>query len=239
MRRKIFPLLALLLCASSAFSQDLSSEAEYSFVVWLHDGGRVSFPLDSRPVVTHREGTLVVSSDGSEVEYSHSAVRKFTLEETLGEEPVPTPDPTPDPSVELYFVAWLHNGARISFPFAERPRLTYSDGDIVVTTDEEELRYAHADVRKFTLSDEDISQEGETTGIVGNALKARWHRQGDVMLFTGCTAGGCVTIYNAAGQQVAQYAIAADGTLQVPLSQFGEGMYIVKTESITYKFMKK
>ena len=69
MRRKLFPFLALLLYASSVFSQDSPLEAVYNFVVWLHDGGRVSFPLDSRPVVTHREGILVVSANDSEVKY--------------------------------------------------------------------------------------------------------------------------------------------------------------------------
>lgn len=242
MRRKILPFVALLLFTSSAFSQDSSSEVEYSFVVWFHDGGQVSFPLKSHPVVTHREGTLVVSADDSEVEYLHSSVRKFTLEEALDEEPLPNPDPDPtpdpEPAPELYFVAWFHNGARVSFPFAERPHLTYSEGDIVVATDKEELRYAHADTRKFTLSAEDISQ-GETTGIGAFGREVRWHRQGDVMVFSAFTPGKSVSIYDGAGRLLQQHIIGSDGTLQIPLSPLAPGMYVVKTESITYKFMKK
>lgn len=237
MRRKLFPFLALLLYASSVFSQDSPLEAVYNFVVWLHDGGRVSFPLDSRPVVTHREGVLVVSANDSEVKYLHSAVRKFTIEEVEGG-PDPTPEPEPEPAPELYFVVWFHSGARISFPFSERPRLTYSDGDIIVTTDEDELRYAHADVRKFTLAAEDISQ-GETTGIAAFGRESQWHCQGDVMVFSSFTPGEGVAIYDASGRLLQQHAVASDGTLQIPLHSFAKGVYIVKTESITYKFMKK
>ncbi len=163
-------------------------------------------------------------------------MRKFTIEEVEEVPEEPEPDPTPD--AELYFVVWFHNGARISFPFVEHPRLTYSDGDIVVTTSQEQLSYPHASVRKFTLTDEDISQ-GETTEIAPTEREAQWQRQGDVMVFSACTPGERVIIYNATGQQIAQYAIASDGTLQIPLSQFVEGMYVVKTESITYKFMKR
>lgn len=139
---------------------------------------------------------------------------------------------------EYHFVVWFHSGARISFPFVEHPRLTYSDGAIVVTTSQEQLSYPHAEVRKFTLTDEDISQ-GETTEIATAEREAQWQRHGDVMVFSACTPGERVIIYNATGQQIAQYTISADGTLQIPLSQFVEGMYIVKTESLTYKFMKK
>ena len=136
------------------------------------------------------------------------------------------------------FVVWSHDGGRVSLSLDEHPVVTYSDGDIVVTTSQEQLTYAHADVRKFTLADEDISQD-EHTKIEPSERDAQWQRQGDVMLFSACTPGERVSVYNATGQQVAQYAISADGTLQIPLSQFGEGMYIVKTESIAYKFIKK
>ena len=246
MKKRLFMLLGTFLFAVAvpvlSSARQTGSEPEYHFVVWLHDGGKVTFPLDAHPVVTHRDGMLVVSAAESSVEYAHSSVRKFTIEavEEVPEEPEPdpTPEPNPTPEAELYVVVWLHSGARIGFPFAEHPRLTYSDGDIVVTTNYEQLSYPHASVRKFTLTDEDISQ-GETTDIAPGEREAQWQRHGDVMMFSACTPGERVIIYNATGQQIAQYAISADGTLQIPLSQFVEGMYVVKTESITYKFMKR
>lgn len=236
MKKRLFMLLGTFLFSAAvpvlASARQTGSEPEYHFVVWLHDGGKVTFPLDAHPVVTHSEGMLVVSAAESRVEYAHSSVRKFTIEEV---EELPE-EPTPDS--ELYFVVWLHSGARISFPFAEHPRLTYSDGDIVVTTSQEQFCYPHASVRKFTLTDEDISQ-GEATEIATAEREAQWQRHGDVMVFSACTPGERVIIYNATGQQIAQYSVSVDGTLQIPLSQFVEGMYIVKSESITYKFMKK
>ena len=236
MKRKVLVLLGMFLLLAvvplSAYVRQAGSEPEYHFVVWFHDGGKVAFPLKTHPVVTHSDGILIVSAAESKVEYAHSSVRKFTIEEV---EEVPE-KPTPD--AELYFVVWLHNGARISFPFAEHPRLIYSDGDIVVTTSQGQLSYPHESVRKFTLADEDISQ-GEATEISPTEREAQWQRKGDVMVFSACNPGERVIIYNATGQQIAQYAISADGTLQIPLSQFIEGMYFVKSESITYKFMKK
>ena len=236
--RKVALTLAVVLFAALSYAQQADSEPKYSFVVWLHDGGKVSLSLDEHPVVTCSDGNIVVSTTDSRIEYAHAAVRKFTIEEVEVVPDVPTLDPEPEPTPEFYFVVWMHSGARISFPLAEHPVMTYADGDIVVTTSQEQLTYAHVDVRKFTLADEDISQ-GEPAKIKTSEHEVQWQRQGDVMCFAGGTPDERVTVYNATGQQVAQYAILPDGTLQIPLSQFSEGMYVVKTESITYKFLKK
>ena len=64
-------------------------------------------------------------------------------------------------------------------------------------------------------------------------------QQGDVMVFSSFTPGEGVAIYDASGRLLQQHAVASDGTLQIPLHSFAKGVYIVKTESITYKFMKK
>lgn len=164
--RKMALTLAVVLCAVLSYAQQAASEPKYSFVVWFHDGGKVSLLMDEHPVVT------------------------------------------------------------------------YSDGNIVVSTSKEQLTYAHVDVRKFTLADEDISQ-GETTEIETSKCKAQWQCQGDVMCFADCIPSESVTVYNTTGLVVVQYSISADGTLQIPLSQLGEGIYIIKIGSITYKFMKK
>ena len=226
----------------SASSRQTASEPECHFVVWFHDGGKVSFPLDTHPVVTYSDGMLVVSSVMSRVEYSHSLVRKFTIEEVeeVLEEPAPdsTLDSEPTPEAELYFVVWLHNGAQIGFPFTANPRLAYSNGNIVVTTSQEQLSYPHTSVRKFTFADEDISQN-EAADVAITVHNAQWHCQGDAMVFSDCTPGECVDICDAQGHLLQQYTISDDGTLQIPLHSFAGDMYIVKTESITYKFMKK
>lgn len=250
--RKVALTLTVVLCTALSYAQQTDLEPKYGFVVWFHNGSKVTLSLDEHPVVTYSDGNIVVSTTDNRVSYVHTNVRKFTIEEleqlpepepTPDPEPEPEPDPTPDPepnpTPEFYFVVWMHSDARICFPMEEHPVLTYSNGDIVVTTSKEQLAYAHADVRKFTLADKDVSQDGETNEIVAAERDAQWQRQGDVMLFSACPPGNSVTIYNATGQQVAQYAISADGTLQIPLQQFVEGMYIVKTENITYKFIKK
>ena len=137
------------------------------------------------------------------------------------------------------FVVWFHDGGQVSFPFEEHPVLTYSDGDIVVTTSKEQLSYARALVHKFTLTNENIPQGGESTEIATVEREAQWQFQGDAMLLSAYTPGERVAVYSATGLLMAEYVISSEGTLQSPLQQFEEGTYIVKTQSTIYKFLKK
>lgn len=52
------------------------------FVVWLDNGGQISYPLTERPKVTRSGGTLTVSTTATTVEYAESEVHKFTLSDT-------------------------------------------------------------------------------------------------------------------------------------------------------------
>ena len=89
--RKVALTLAVALCAVLSYAHQAALEPKYSFVVWLHDGGMVSLSLDEHPVVTYSDGSIVVSTTDSRIEYAHTAVRKFTIEEVEVVPDVPTP----------------------------------------------------------------------------------------------------------------------------------------------------
>ena len=93
--RKMALTLVLVLCAALSYAQQATSDPKCNFVVWFHDGGKVSLPMDEHPVVTYSAGNIVVSTTDGRVEYGHAAVRKFTIEEVEVVPDVPTPDPDP------------------------------------------------------------------------------------------------------------------------------------------------
>ena len=116
--------------------------------------------------------------------------------------------------------------------------MRHSDGNIIVTTQREQLIYPHSSVRKFTLSNEHVTQGG-TTEIATMKLETQLQRQGDILMFTCCVPNETIALYDIAGNLLQQYSVAADGTLHIPLQIFTAGLYIVKTRGITYKFIKK
>lgn len=137
-----------------------------------------------------------------------------------------------------YLLLWLRDGGRMSYPFNERPVITHKDAQVSISSHKGSVTYSHANVWKFTLSDKEMPNidtsvdrivNSEANGFIGN----------DVITFSFCNPGDAVRIYNTSGVLINTYYIDENGYLQIPLSYFKAGIYILKTRSITYKFVKK
>ena len=55
--------------------------AQNTLNVWLTDGGKVSFTFADKPVVSHADNVLTISSNAASVEYPVSDVVRFTFED--------------------------------------------------------------------------------------------------------------------------------------------------------------
>ena len=55
--------------------------AQNTLNVWLTDGGKVSFTFAEKPVVSHADNILSISSTAASVEYPVSDVVRFTFED--------------------------------------------------------------------------------------------------------------------------------------------------------------
>lgn len=55
--------------------------AQNTLNVWLTDGGKVSFTFAEKPVVSHADNILSISSTAASVEYPVSYVVRFTFED--------------------------------------------------------------------------------------------------------------------------------------------------------------
>lgn len=137
-----------------------------------------------------------------------------------------------------YLVLWLHEGEQVYFPFESKPCITYSDGDVIVATSDSETRYQHTDVRKFTITTE--GEENDDTAIDNLfAEQVQMSNEGGSLVFTNCLAGERVQVYDISGRLHKQYSIDNSGRLNIPLSQYTSGIYVVKMKNITYKFSRK
>jgi phosphosulfolactate synthase (CoM biosynthesis protein A) len=62
---------------------------------------------------------------------------------------------------------------------------------------------------------------------------------GNAIRLSGFTPGSIVQLFTVDGQYVDSYRIGQDGSLIISLDGLKRGVHIVKTESITYKIIKK
>ena len=194
-----------------------------NFVVWTHSGEKVSYLLSEHPVVTKNVDKLILTTRTSVVEYVAIDVKKFTFE------PI------------YYFVAWLNDGSRYAYALDEHPVVSYSDGELLLDTHTQRVAYSAAEVRKFTFSLSDISSDGENPPARVSSPESPQQfslQQGNVY-FSGCRAGSSISIYTLDGKLLQTVRADAIGNACLVTGTYPSGVYIIKTETITHKIIKR
>ena len=221
-------LLLLLVGSVPAYSQTETPPATdeapaIDFVVWTHSGEKIAYRLSDHPVVTQSGDKLILTTNTGVVEYAAGDVRKFTFE------PI------------YYFVAWLNDGSRTAYTLAQHPVVTYTNGELLLSTQQQQIAYAAADVRKFTFSTTDITCDEEPPTSVTSPLEQAQQfslQQGEIH-FSGCRAGSPISLYTLDGKLLQTVAADANGNARLATDSYPAGVYIIKTETITHRIIKR
>ena len=142
------------------------------------------------------------------------------------------------PEPEFYFVVWLEDGGFVAYPFEEHPQVTYNDGLLKITTDMRELNIESKKVKEFTINDtipDDILTIMDENSVSRNNVR----HGNDFVSFVGCSADMDVCVYTISGALVKQAKTDSEGMLYLSLEDLDSGVYIIKSEEITCKILKK
>lgn len=115
----------------------------------------------------------------------------------------------------------------------EKPKITFTDTELVITTKAVEIVYALSDMNLLTY------ENGETTGITNLHDDASFKLDGESIVFSKLKAKDIVSLYSINGTLVFKKAVTTDGEYAIPLIDMETGVYIIKVNSLTYKFVKK
>lgn len=126
------------------------------------------------------------------------------------------------------------DGQQFSFGFADKPVITYTESDLVLKTAKTELQYPLAQLAKFTFTDIDdavifIKDDKATQLVLDNYA----------VNITGIKAEATITLIGSDGKTVGTYKADADGGVTFSIADFPVGIYIIKSENLTYKILKK
>lgn len=125
-------------------------------------------------------------------------------------------------------------GNDITFLCRKLPVITFSDKDIIVKTYMNEIHYSSAEVTKFTYINVDVSgidgikQNGALFIFEENVIKA-------FNLFPHTK----VSLYTIEGKLVALGTTDDKGCISIQLNTITDTVYILKSESITFKIYKR
>lgn len=126
-------------------------------------------------------------------------------------------------------------GESTYFKLSDKPTVTFTTNKLVIKAGSQTVEYPLTEFRSFEFADP------STNGI--GALPSQNESQavfsfGEDVRGEGLQPGSRVSIFNVSGQLVVSATVNADGAVSLPLN--GQtGVFIVKSTSRTFKFIKK
>lgn len=130
-------------------------------------------------------------------------------------------------------VVHLLSGKQIACLLTDKPRITYADGDVVITAASTVLRYALSDVRKCTFEKRDASAVNTVT-----APSASVKVVGGQITCSGLPAASMVSVYTVDGKLAASAQTDASGSTTVTLPTKGQ-VYVVRTAVASFKIINR
>ena len=140
------------------------------------------------------------------------------------------------------FAVWAQNAIAIyqkdgnvaKFAFTEKPVVTYSGSDLVLTTSKTSVQYPIYLLQKIGFDVDDlISSVDEVT-----VPQTQFSFRDGTLTISGGEASSIVSLYTIKGTMVGQYRLDANGSATIPLQHLGKSLYIVKTNQFSFKFHK-
>ena len=154
----------------------------------------------------------------------------FAMNTTAYEE-TETTEPT-------HFILCLKDGEQVMFLLKHAPKVVNGENTIMVVDAEVTFEYPLTNVHKYLMGVD------EATGI-DNIPYSKDGITGDIsncagnIILSGFKAGESVSITNINGVNISRVKTNADGCLTIATSQYPSGIYIVKVQNQTFKFIKR
>lgn len=127
----------------------------------------------------------------------------------------------------------LASGKEVVCLLDERPVVTFTDDEVVLTTHMHEVRYQSVDVLKFTYANVEVD------GI--NALpsdRGLVRMDGNTLCLDGFASDSEVSVYTADGIVVAKSHTDGHGAASISLPRQSGKVYVIKTSIANFKITK-
>ena len=127
------------------------------------------------------------------------------------------------------------DGQKFNYGFADKPVITYTDSTLVLKSAKTDLSFPLSALAKLTFSDIETS----VAPIKESKSDSRLTLENYEVCISGAVPGTEVSVIGADGKKLAMYKADAGGCVSFSIAQLPEGIYVIKSESLTCKILKK
>ena len=140
--------------------------------------------------------------------------------------------------------AWAQNaivvcqkdGTVAKFAFTEKPVVTYSAGELVMTTNKTSVQYPMNRLLKIYF---DVAEVPDGIDVeVTQPEDVQFAFRDGALVVSGGEAGAIVNLYRLDGVSAGQFRLDSNGSVTISTDRLSRGVYIVKTKQFSFKFRK-
>lgn len=130
-------------------------------------------------------------------------------------------------------VIWAKDGTKVAYALNDKPKVTFTETDLIITSNAIEVNYALESMARFTY------EKSSDTGITNLLNNETFKLDGESLLFPSLKANSTVSVYSANGTLVLKQTVRQSGEYAFPLSNLNAGIYLINVNGLTYKIMKR
>lgn len=134
---------------------------------------------------------------------------------------------------EEVMVVETKGGEDVVFRFPEKPEMTFSGENVKIQSTKETVLYPMNEVAQVKF---ETRSAGVENAMADNEVSFRF--DGDLTV-EGINAGTAVTVYSLNGVQCLEGKADSNGKVVLPAGTLAPGVYIVKTNKLSFKIVKK
>ena len=127
------------------------------------------------------------------------------------------------------------DGQQFSFGFSEKPVVSYTDNDLVIKSTKADVQYPLATVAKFTFDEVPTAVNGLTEDVKKPTITLDEF----VICISGAKADVEVRLISSDGKILQSCKTDKEGTAILSIADYPEGMYIISSENLSVKILKK
>ena len=133
-----------------------------------------------------------------------------------------------------FLVLRMANSTTAEFKLSTRPVITFSDGKLLVASDEASAEYAQSDVTEFYFT---AVSTGIDEKVTGSTMTFSYVDNAHVNIYG--TKANSVLLYDANGRLLQRQKVT-DGKASIDVSQYAPGVYVLNlTNEHSFKIIKK
>ena len=134
-----------------------------------------------------------------------------------------------------YLTIQQKDGQEFSFGFEDKPVITYTDTELVLKTAKTDVEYPLAALSKFIFTD----LPTQVIAVPDDIQNPDYAMNDYEINITGAKVGINVSVISTDGKAIGTYKTGKDGSVTFSIADLPQGLYIINSENLTFKVLKK